>query len=60
MIRSSSTADRLVLLLVVAGVALLTVGAALVFLPAGLIVLGVASLAAAYVVRFVEVQSASS
>jgi hypothetical protein len=61
MTRSSSTRSTAVISFLAAlGAVLLVVGAALVYPPAGFIVAGVAALSAAYVVRFLEVQSAST
>lgn len=58
--RSLSSRDRLALLLVVVGIAALVAGVAFVYWPAALMILGVTLLVAAYVVRYLEVQSATS
>jgi len=54
--RSLSLADIFALVLAVAGIAAVVVGVAMWSIPAGYVVAGVCGIAAAYLIRYMEVQ----
>ena len=60
MIRSLFTRDLLAVVLAVLGAGLLVAGVWLMYLPAGVVLAGVCCVAAAYLIRYLEVQSETS